>query len=266
MIEHLVARFEAARLGLHQRNLRQREEAAIARLGEKTLTGGVRSGRLASLAAEATAVRGRLQAMMAGQGTSASAASRQRIETLEQKLYQIHLTAGRLALALPPTGAEDEVHTIRAELANAENERDRLRGEGHRLAQETWTQVRSWITPRTPALTAMLLGWWIARGLAVSHTGAILSAFGLSATRRGAHLVSATTDTFLVQYGLPLAVAALSAYLAQRLAERVRAAVETVRERSNQATRVAGEARLAAAAEARDTREARARPAARKSR
>jgi len=266
MIEHLVTRFEAARLGLHQRNLRQREEAAIARLGEKTLTGGVRSGRLASLAAEATAVRGRLQAMTAGQAKSPSAGSRQRIEALEQKLYQIHLTAGRLALAMPPTGAEDEVLAIRAEIAGAANERDRLRGEGHRFTQETWTQVRTWITPRAPGLTAMVATWWIARGFAVSHTGAILSAVGLSATRRGAHLVSASTDAFLVQYGLPLAVAALSAYLAQRLADRVRAAVETVRERSSQATRAAAEARLAAAAEARDTRESPARHAGSRSR
>src|SRR5436309_2437865 len=195
MIEHLVTRFEAARLALHQRDLRRREEAAVARLGEKTLTGGGRSGRLMSLAAEAAAARGRLQAITAGQGTSPPAGSRQRIEALEQKLYQIHLTAGRLALAMPPTGAEGEVHAIRSELAEAASERDRLRGEGQRLAQETWTQVRSWVAPRAPAITAMVVGWCIARGYAVSHTRAILSAFGLSASRRGAHLVSLTTDT-----------------------------------------------------------------------
>ncbi len=238
MIEHLVTRFEAARLDLHQRNLRRREEAAIVRLGEKTITEGGRSGRLASLAAEAAAARGRLQAITAAQGTSPPAASRQRIEALEQRLYQIHLTAGRLVLAMPPTGAESEVHAIRAEMADAASERDRLRGEGHRLGQETWTQVRSWVAPRAPALTAMVLGWSIARSYAVSHTAAILSSVGLSVSRRGAHLVSATTDIFLVQYGLPLAASALCAYLAHRLAGRVRAALEAVRERSSQARAV----------------------------
>jgi hypothetical protein len=268
MIEHLVTRFEVARLDLHQRNLRRREEAAIVRLGERTLADGVRSGRLASLGAEATAVRGRLQAMRPGQGTASPAAPapRQRIDALEQKLHQIHLTAGRLALALPPTGAEDEVNAIRAEIADAANERERLRGEGRRLLQDTWTQVTAWIVPRAPALSAMVVGWWIARSYAGSHTGAILSAVGLSASRRGAHLVSATTDTFLVQYGLPLIMALLLAYLAQRLADRVRATVEAVRERSMQAARAAAEARLAAAAEARGTRESPARPAVKKSR
>ncbi len=246
MIEHLVTRFEAARLDLRQRELRRREEAAIARLGEKTLAeGGGRSGRLAALAAEAAAARGRLQSAMAVQGASSSAGARQRLGALEQKLHQIHLTAGRLALALPPTGAESEVHEIRAEIADAESERDRLRGEGHRLAEETWTRVRSWIGPRAPALTAAVLGWCIARSYAVSHTGAIMSSLGLSLNRRGSHLVSLTADTHLVQYGLPVVVAALAGYGAHRLAARVRTAVETVRARSSQATRASAATRLA---------------------
>jgi hypothetical protein len=236
MIEHLVTRFEAARLDRHRRDLRRREEAAIARLGEKVLAdGGARSGRLASLATEATPIRGRLRAMTAGQGPSPTAASRQAIEALEQKLYQIHLTAGRLALAMPPTGAEGEVLAIRAEMADAASERDRLHDEGHRLAQETWSQVRSWVAPRRPALIAMVIGWLVARSLAVSHTGAILSSVGLSARRRGPHLVSLPSDTFLVQYGVPLVAAALCAFLAHRLAGRVRVALEAVRERSSQA-------------------------------
>jgi len=254
MIEHLVTRFEAARLDLRQRELRRREEAAIAQLGEKTLAdGGGRSGRLASLSADAAAARGRLQAMAAGNGKSASGAQRQRVEALEQRLHQIYLTAGRLALAMPPTGAESEVHAIRAEMADAASERDRLRGEGQRLTEETWTQLRAWVTPRAPALTGMVVAWWIARSYAVSHTGAIMNSLGLSLGRRGPHLVSAPTDTVLVQYGLPLVVAAVCAYLTQRLAGRVRATVEDVRARSSEATRAAAAARLAAG-ESRDAR------------
>lgn len=247
MIEHLVTRFEAARLDLQQRDLRRREEAAIARLGEKTLAGGGgRSGRLASLSTDAAAARGRLQTMAAGNGKSASAAHRQRVEALELRLHQIHLTAGRLALAMPPTGAESEVLAIRAEMADAASERDRLRGEGHRLAEETWNRIRAWVVPRGPALTTMVVSWWIARSYTGSHTDAIMSSLGLSLKRRGTHLVSVTTDAVLVRVVLPLVIALLCAYLAHRLAARVRTAVDTVRERSSRA-REAASARQPAA-------------------
>src|SRR2546427_5077207 len=73
MIEQLVTRFEAARLDLRQRDLRRQEEAAIARLGEKTLAdAGARGGRVASLAVEAAAVQGRLRAAAAGHGGGAA--------------------------------------------------------------------------------------------------------------------------------------------------------------------------------------------------
>jgi membrane protein implicated in regulation of membrane protease activity len=266
MIEHLVTRFEAARLDRHRQELLQREEAAIARLGEKTLAdGGSRSGRLASLAAEAAGLRGRMQSIQTAQSGSPTAESRQRIELLQQKLRQLHLTAGRLALALPPTGAEAEVLAIRAEMAEAASERDRLRGEGDQIAKDTWTRVQAWVAPRKPALIATVLGWWIARSYAVSHTKAILSWCGYSATRRGAHLVSLTADTFIVQYGLPLVVAAVSAYLAHRLAQRVQTAVDAVRERSSQA-RAAAAARPEPTKEVREVRSARAKPSGTKSR
>jgi hypothetical protein len=235
MIEHLVTRFEAARLDLHQRNLRRREEAAIARLGEKTLVDGSDlKGRLATLASEAAALRGRLRA------TSQSGAARERIEALEQKLQQIHLTAGRLVLSMPPTGAESEVLAIRAEIADAASERDRLRGEGRRLVDDTWTRIRAWVTPRAPALATMLVAWLIARGYTASHTAAILGSVGLSHTRRGSHLVNVTVDAFLVRHILPLVAAVLCAYAAHRIAGRVRTALETVRARSAAARLAAG--------------------------
>jgi hypothetical protein len=258
MIEHLVTRFEAARLDLLQRNLRRREEAAIARLGEQTLAeGGARSGRLASLSADAAAVRRRLAAIAAKHGTSPSAVSPERREVLEQRLSQIHLTAGRLALAMPPTGAESEVQAIRAEIADAANERDRLRGEGRRLADETWTQIRSWVVPRAPALGTMAVTWLIAHSYAVSHTQGIMASLGLSLTRRGPHLVSVTVDTLLVHYGLPLAVAAACAYVAHRLVGRVQAAVEAVRARSIEVSRPAAN-RVAGSGDVRDARAPRA--------
>ncbi len=231
MIEYLCAHYEAFRLGFHQSELRRREEAAIARLGEKTLAdGGARSGRLGALATEATAVRGRLDA-------ARTAGGRQR-ETLELKLRQLHLTAGRLALALPATGAEEEVQAIRAEEATAAREREWLCTERQRLAQDAWTGIREWVVPRAPALVALAIGWLLARGYAESHTATLLSELGLSPTKRGHHLYSLTVDSMLVRYGLPLLVAALCAAVAQRVAARVRHAADAVQARTSRLARV----------------------------
>jgi len=258
MIEHLVTRFEAARLDLHQRELRRREEAAIVRLGEKTLAeGGARSGRLASLASDAAAIRRRLEAITAEHGAS-SATVRERRAALEDRLAQIHLTAGRLALAMPPTGAESDVLAIRAEMAESAHERDRLRGEGRRQADETWNRIHEWVAPRGPALGTLAVSWLMAHSYAVSHTKRIFDSLGLSATRKGSHLVSLPVDTALVHYGLPLAVALLSAYAAHRLVLRVREAVDVVRARSAEAQRAAAQARESTKTEGRDTRGARA--------
>jgi hypothetical protein len=257
MIEHLVTRFEAARLDLHQRELRRREEAAIVRLGEKTLAeGGARSGRLASLGSDAANIRRRLDAIPAEHGAG-SAASRERRTALAERLAQIHLTAGRLALAMPPTGAESEVLAIRAEMAESAHERDRLRGEGRRQADETWTRIHDWVAPRGPALGALAVSWLIAHSYAASHTAKILAALGLSATRKGSHLVSLSVDTGLVHYGMPLAVALVCACAAHRLVLRVRDAVDAVRARSLEAQRAAAQAREAAKAETRGARASR---------
>jgi hypothetical protein len=258
MIEHLVTRYEAARLDLHQRELRRREEAAIIRLGEKTLAeGGARSGRLASLASDAAAIRRRLEVITAEHGAT-SAAARERRGALEERLAQIHLTAGRLALAMPPTGAESEVLAIRAEMADMAHERDRLRGEGRRQADETWNRIHEWVAPRGPALGTLAMSWLIAHHYAVSHTQGILASLGLSATRKGPHLVSVPVDAALVHYALPLAVALVSAYLAHRLVLRVREAVDVVRARSLEAQRAAAQTRSGAKPEAREARAGRA--------
>jgi hypothetical protein len=257
MIEHLVTRYEAARLDLHQRELRRREEAAIVRLGEKTLAeGGARSGRLASLASDAAAIRRRLEVITAEHGAT-SAAARERRGALEERLAQIHLTAGRLALAMPSTGSESEVLAIRAEMAESAHERDRLRGEGRRQADETWNRIHGWVAPRGPALGTLAVAWLIAHGYAVSHTKGILDSLGLSATRKGSHLVSLPVDTALVHYAVPLAAALMCAYAAHRLVLRVREAVDVVRARSLEAQRAAAQTRAGGKTEARETRAAR---------
>jgi hypothetical protein len=236
MIHHLRAQLEAYRLDVHQRDLRAREQDALACLGKTTLgEGGTRVGRLATLATEAAAIRSRLEAL-SGERRSSGAANggdvQRRRESLEQKLRELHLVAGRLVMAMPATDAGSEVLAIRAELANAASERERLSAEARRLGEDLLAGLRAWITPRAPALAAMVLGWWITSRYTESHLRTIMKSLGLSLSRRGTHLVSASTDTLLIEYGLPLLAAALCAFLGSRLAARWRTAGEAYRSRS----------------------------------
>ncbi len=226
MIHHLRAQLDAVRLGVHQRDLRRREQDALARLGKMTLgEGGPRGGRLAALAAEATTGQKRLEALSAERRTTAATAAtradfQRRHETLEGKLRELYLTAGRLAMAMPTTGAaggSSEVQAIRAELADTAGEQERLRAQGRRLGQDLVNQCRAWLTPRAPALTAMALGWWIGSRYTGSHMKTILKALGLSLKHSGTHLVSASRDTLLIQYGVPLVVAVLCAKVGSRV-------------------------------------------------
>jgi hypothetical protein len=237
MIHHLRAQLDAFRLGVHQRDLRRREQDALARLGKMTLgEGGTRVGRLAALATEAAAARSRLDAL-SGERRASGAANRgalqRRRESLEQKLRELHLIAGRLVMAMPATEAGTEVLAIRAELTNAASERDRLHAEGRRLGEELLAGARAWFTPRAPALTAMALGWWITSRYTESHIRTILKSLGLSPSRRGTHLVSASTDTLLIEYGLPLLAAVLCASLGNRLAAWGQTAADAYRSRSS---------------------------------
>jgi hypothetical protein len=233
MIYHLRAQLDAFRLGVRQRDLRGREQDALARLGKTTLgEGGTRVGRLATLATEAAAIGSRLEALSGERRSSAAANDgdvQRRRETLEQKLRDLHLVAGRLVMAMPATEAGSEVLAIRAELANAASERDRLNAEARRLGEDLLAGLRAWLTPRAPALTAMALGWWITSRYTESHIRTIMKSLGLSLSRRGTHWVSVSTDTLLIEYGLPLLAAALCAFLGSRLAAWVRTAVGAYR-------------------------------------
>jgi hypothetical protein len=236
MIHHLRAQLDAFRLGVHQRALRGREQDALARLGKMTLgEGGTRVGRLAALATEAAAAQSRLDAL-SGERRSSAGANRgdlqQRRESLEQKLRELHLIAGRLVMAMPASEAGSEVLAIRAELANAASERDRLQAEARRLGEDLLAGLRAWLTPRAPALMAMALGWWITSRYTESHIRTIMKSLGLSLSRRGTHLMSASTDTLLIEYGLPLLAAVLCASFGNRLATWGRTA-DAYRSRSN---------------------------------
>jgi hypothetical protein len=238
---HLRAQLDALRLGVHQRDLRRREQDALARLGKMTLAeGGARGGRLSSLAAEAASIQKRLESLSAERRSSAGTAAtradlQRRREPLEQKLREVCLTAGRLAMAMPATGAaagSEEVQAIRAELANTASEQARLRAEGGRLGEELVERLRAWVTPRAPALVTAALGWWIASRYTESHLKAIMKSLGMSLKPSGAHLVSASADRMLIEYGVPLIAAVLCAKVASRVWAWGAPVVEAYRERA----------------------------------
>jgi hypothetical protein len=156
---------------------------------------------------------------------------RQRRAAIERALHQTHLTAGRLAMATATT-------PIRAELAGAAGaagERewrmaeldarplpawvDRAQVEGKELGGAVWTQLRSQLTPKAPALAGMAVGWWITSTYTDSHARSILRSVGIG--HGGTHVVSASTYKAM-QFGLPLLAAAVCAYLGQRIAAAVR--------------------------------------------
>src|SRR5438046_1231234 len=75
MIDRIQAHLDDIRLGVRQRGLRGREQAALARLGQVTLAdGGSRAGRLATLAVDAAASRSRLAALEEERQTALAAA------------------------------------------------------------------------------------------------------------------------------------------------------------------------------------------------
>jgi hypothetical protein len=256
MIDYLQAQLDVLRLGVRQRGLRRRELVALARLGRTTLAdGGSREGRLAALAVEAAGARGRLSALdeerrvalaqtradlaavprwMAPvvfvRGASARAVLRQRRGLIEKAMHELHLTAGRLAMATATSPAAREVQAIRSELAGAASERqrrlagldahplpvwvDRAREEGKQFGGAVWTQVRSQLTPKVPALAGMAMGWWITTTYTDSHARSILRSVGIG--HGGTHVVSGSTYK-VMHFGLPLLAAALCAYVGDRV-------------------------------------------------
>jgi hypothetical protein len=256
MIDYLQAQLHAIRLGVRQRGLRRRELVALARLGRITLAdGGSREGRLALLAAEAATARGRLTALaeehraalaqtrgdlaavprwmapvVLVRGASARAVLRQRRGLIEKAVHELHLTAGRLAMATATSPAAREVQAIRSELAGAASERQRrlaaldghplaawadgAREEGKQFGGAVWMQLRSQLTPKVPALAGMAMGWWITSTYTDSHARSILRSVGIG--HGGTHVVSGSTYK-MMHFGLPLLAAALCAYGGDRI-------------------------------------------------
>jgi hypothetical protein len=160
---------------------------------------------------------------------------RQRRAAMERAMHEIHLIAGRLAMATPSSAAARQVQVVRTEMASIANERERrkaelearplpawlerARTEGKHLGRALWAQLRSQLTPKAPALAGMAMGWWIASRYTDSHAKSILRSVGIG--HGGTHVVSASTYKAM-HFGLPLLAAAVCAYVGQRIASAVR--------------------------------------------
>jgi hypothetical protein len=209
-------------------------EAATAR-GRRVALEEERRAALAATRADLAAVPRWMAPVVLVRGASARVVLRQRRVAIEQGLHELHLTAGRLALTTPANPAAREVQAIRAELAAAASERERqlagldarplpawveqARSEGKHFGGAVWTQLRSQLIPKAPALAGMAMGWWITSTYTDSHARSILRSVGIG--HGGTHLVSASTYKAM-QFGLPLLAAALCAYVGQRIAAAVR--------------------------------------------
>jgi hypothetical protein len=131
--------------------------------------------------------------------------------------------------------AAREVEAIRTELAGAASEQqrrkaeldarpvpawmERARSEGKHFGGALWTQLRSQLMPKAPALAGMAMGWWITSRYTDSHARSILRSVGIG--HGGTHVVSGTTYK-VMQFGLPLLAAAVCAYLGGRIAAAIR--------------------------------------------
>jgi hypothetical protein len=91
--------------------------------------------------------------------------------------------------------------------------------EGKHFGGAVWTQLRSQLIPKGPALAGMAMGWWITSTYTDSHARSILRSVGIG--HGGTHVVSGSTYK-VMQFGLPLLAAALCAYLGQRIATAMR--------------------------------------------
>jgi hypothetical protein len=261
MIDRIQEHLDIIRLSVRQRGLRRREQMALARLGQVTLAdGGSRAGRLATLAVDAAMSRTRLAALeeerqtalaasradlaaaprwkapvVLVRGASARVVLRQRRAAMERAMHQLHLIAGRLAMAGPPaSAAARQVQAIRTKLAGIASEQERrkaelearplpawmerARTEGKHLGGALWSQLRSQLTPKAPALAGMAMGWWIASRYTDSHAKSILRSVGIG--HGGTHVVSGSMFKAM-HFGLPLLAAAVCAYVGARIAAAV---------------------------------------------
>ena len=174
-------------------------------------------------------------------GLSARAVLRHQIARCNRELRPLHERLAAAALAEPGAGASvpgtlaEAIRGARAERATAMAERTRrleafdnravprwlgwIAEEGKALGQSLVKQLRGQLLPRASALAGLAAGWWVAHTYTDSRPRSLLRSIGIG--HGGTHVVSGDTYRAL-SFWLPIAAAAVCAYLGDRIARWVR--------------------------------------------
>lgn len=192
--------------------------------------------------ADYAAVAGWVRPLVVLRGLCARAVLRHQVARCERELRPLHERLAAAALAerggagasVPGTLAE-AIRGARAERETALAERARrleafdgralprwldwMADEGKALGRSLAKQLRGQLLPRASALAGLAAGWWVAHTYTDSRPRSLLRSLGIG--HGGTRVVSGDTYRAL-SFWLPIAAAAVCAYLGDRLARWVR--------------------------------------------
>ena len=192
--------------------------------------------------ADYPAVAAWMRPLVVLRGLSARAVLRHQVARCERELRPLHERLAAAALAEPgATGASvpgtlaDAIRGARAERDTALAERTRrlaafegkalppwlgwVADEGKALGRSLVKQLQGQFLPRASALAGLAAGWWVAHTYTDSRPRSLLRSIGIG--HGGTHVVSGDTYRAL-SFWLPIAAAAVCAYLGDRVARWVR--------------------------------------------
>lgn len=199
--------------------------------------------------ADYAAVAGWMRPLVVLRGLSARAVLRHQVARCQRELRPLHERLAAAALAEPGTaGASipgtlaEAIRGARAERETALAERTRrleafdgkalppwlgwMADEGKALGRSLVKQLQGQLLPRASALAGLAAGWWVAHTYTDSRPRSLLRSIGIG--HGGTHVVSGDTYRAL-SFWLPIAAAAVCAYLGDRLARWVRQRYQTPR-------------------------------------
>jgi hypothetical protein len=192
--------------------------------------------------AEYAAVAGWMRPLVVLRGLSARAVLRHRVARCERELRSLHERLGAAALAEPGAAGASVPGTLAETTRGARAEREtalaewtqRLEAfegtalppwlgwvadEGKALGRSFVKQLHGQFLPRASALAGLAAGWWVAHTYTDSRPRSLLRSIGIG--HGGTHVVSG--DTYrAMSFWLPIAAAAVCAYLGDRIARWVR--------------------------------------------
>ena len=192
--------------------------------------------------ADYPAVAAWMRPLVVLRGLSARAVLRHQVARCERELRPLHERLAAAALAEPGAAGASVPGTLAEAIRGARAERDtalaertrRLEAfegkalppwlgwvaeEGKALGRSLVKQLQGQLLPRASALAGLAAGWWVAHTYTDSRPRSLLRSVGIG--HGGTHVVSG--DTYrAMSFWLPIAAAAICAYLGDRMARWVR--------------------------------------------